>query len=60
LVVANICKGSRRLITYKRIPDSEVVAGSSREQRTRENGVSADELNPFRKGYFSGFKAAFR
>lgn len=53
-------KGSRRLITYQRIPDSEIVAGTVREQRAKENGVNADDLNPFRKGYFKGFKSAFR
>jgi tRNA (guanine10-N2)-methyltransferase len=31
-----------------------------RENRAKIEGVSADELNPFRKGYFKGFKAAFR
>jgi tRNA (guanine10-N2)-methyltransferase len=57
---ANNYQGSRRLITYRRIPDSEVVAGVAREQRTKVNGVNADDLNPFRKGYFQGFKSAFR
>ena len=52
--------GSRRLITYRRIPDVEVMAGVAREQRTTANGVNANDLNPFRKGYFQGFKAAFR
>jgi len=53
-------QGSRRLITYRRIPDADVVAGTARAARVKENGVSADELNPFRKGYFKGFKTAFR
>jgi len=48
------------LITYRRIPDADVVAGTARAARVKENGVSADELNPFRKGYFKGFKTAFR
>jgi tRNA (guanine10-N2)-methyltransferase len=52
--------GSRRLITYRRIPDAEVVTGATREQRSKENGVNANDLNSFRKGYFQGFKAAFR
>ncbi|TVY82003.1 tRNA (guanine(10)-N2)-methyltransferase [Lachnellula suecica] len=65
LKITSVCtqefnRWSRRLITYTRIPDSEVVAGPARELRTKENGVNADDLNPFRKGYFQGFKAAFR
>ncbi|PMD64091.1 tRNA guanosine-2'-O-methyltransferase [Hyaloscypha bicolor E] len=65
LQITSVCtqafnRWSRRLITYKRIPDSEVVATTSREQRVKENGVNANDLNPFRKGYFQGFKAAFR
>lgn len=51
--------GSRRLITYRRMPDSEVV-DHVRKPRIKENGVNADDLNPFRKGYFQGFKSAFR
>ncbi|KAI9051009.1 hypothetical protein LZ554_005117 [Drepanopeziza brunnea f. sp. 'monogermtubi'] len=65
LEITSICtqafnKWSRRLITYRRIPDSEVIEGPAREQRAQEGGVNADDLNPFRKGYFKGFKAAFR
>ncbi|RDL42284.1 tRNA guanosine-2'-O-methyltransferase [Venustampulla echinocandica] len=52
-------KWSRKLITYKRIPNSEVI-NTPREERVKESGVSADDLNPFRKGYFKGFKTAFR
>jgi len=52
--------GSRRLITYRRIPDADVVAGATRAERIKENGVNANDLNPFRKGYFLGFKTAFR
>jgi tRNA (guanine10-N2)-methyltransferase len=48
--------GSRRLITYSRIPDSELVPGEVRQKRAKETGVNADDLNPFRKGYFQGFK----
>jgi tRNA (guanine10-N2)-methyltransferase len=60
LVVISVCtqafnKWSRRLITYSRIPESEAVKVTNRERR-KENGISADELNPFRKGYFHGFK----
>ncbi|KAL2067052.1 hypothetical protein VTL71DRAFT_1476, partial [Oculimacula yallundae] len=65
LEVTSICtqpfnKWSRRLITYRRLPDSEVKEGPAREARTKENGVHADDLNPFRKSYFNGFKAVFR
>ncbi|KAE9376772.1 tRNA guanosine-2'-O-methyltransferase [Stipitochalara longipes BDJ] len=65
LEITSVCtqtfnRWSRRLITYERIPDSQVVANPAREQRVRENGVNANDLNPFRKGYFQGFKAAFR
>ncbi|KAH6663871.1 hypothetical protein B0J14DRAFT_621431 [Halenospora varia] len=64
LQITSVCtqpfnRWSRRLITYRRIPDSEVVASTTRE-RVKEDGVNADDLNPFRKGYFQGFKAAFR
>ncbi len=62
LEIISVCtqtfnKWSRRLITYQRIPDSAVHPGTPREQKAKENGVSPDELNPFRKGYFMGFKA---
>ncbi|KAN0117232.1 tRNA guanosine-2'-O-methyltransferase [Hyaloscypha variabilis] len=65
LEVVSVCtqafnRWSRRLITYRRIPDSQVIASITREQRVKENGVNANDLNPFRKGYFQGFKAAFR
>jgi tRNA (guanine10-N2)-methyltransferase len=49
--------GSRRLITYRRLPDSEVdaekLAAWKKRQRT---GATADELNPFRESYFKGFR----
>lgn len=52
---------SRRLITYRKLPDEEVDPALVAEAwRTREHGVevgtTADELNPFRKGYFNGFR----
>ena len=53
-----VLSGSRKLITYRRVPDSEVVANEPREQRVKETGVNADDLNPFRKGYFKGFHVA--
>ncbi len=46
--------GSRRLITYRRLPNSQVnpeVADS--RQKKQLSGKSADELNPFRKMYFT-------
>ncbi|KAH8598794.1 S-adenosyl-L-methionine-dependent methyltransferase [Bisporella sp. PMI_857] len=63
LEITSVCtqefnQWSRRLITYRRLPDSELGAGGVREQRVKEIGVSADDLNPFRKGYFQGFKKA--
>lgn len=64
LEIKSVCtqefnRWSRRLITYRRIPDAEVVNVLSKP-RVQENGVNADDLNPFRKGYFQGFKSAFR
>ena len=58
-------KWSRRLITYRRLQDNEVKEDEKEGERgergqEKENGVSADDLNPFRRGYFQGFKAAFR
>ncbi len=49
--------GSRRLLTYSRIPDREVAAAPQPLSNTKNHGklegkvmgVSADELNPFRK-----------
>ncbi|KUJ07936.1 tRNA guanosine-2'-O-methyltransferase [Mollisia scopiformis] len=60
LQITSVCtqsfnRWSRRLITYRRIPDAEVIEGVVRKERTAENGVNADDLNPFRKGYFKGF-----
>lgn len=50
--------GSRRLITYRRIPDNEVDTSALEERKAKEQtgGVTADELNPFRRVYFKGFK----
>lgn len=60
-------KWSRRLITYQkradehvRPADLEVWAATRTERATAGNGsatgTTADELNPFRKGYFKGFQ----
>ncbi|KAL2153440.1 hypothetical protein VTH82DRAFT_4595 [Thermothelomyces myriococcoides] len=50
-------KWSRRLITYRRIPDAEVdqEAMKAREEM-KSVGKTADELNPFRRAYFNGFE----
>ena len=49
--------GSRRLITYRRKPDAEVdqVALAERK-RALVDGYTADDLNPFRRNYFRGFR----
>jgi len=50
--------GSRKLITYRRIPDAQVDQPALAEALSRvprDEGQSADELNPFRRGYFSKF-----
>ncbi|RKF71121.1 tRNA -methyltransferase [Golovinomyces cichoracearum] len=52
----NFSKWSRRLITYSRLPDSE-VAHVARQRHVKMTGLNADELNPFRRGYFRGFKS---
>jgi tRNA (guanine10-N2)-methyltransferase len=50
--------GSRRLITYRRLLDAEVPENVLRERKYQANGVSADELNPFRRRYFQGFRSS--
>ncbi len=45
---------------YRRIPDAAVDQAALAESlsRSREKvGATADELNPFRRGYFSKFVA---
>lgn len=51
-------KWSRRLITYRRILDAEVdaTALAQRQERAVTDGLSADELNPFRRHYFNAFR----
>ncbi|KAH0544951.1 hypothetical protein FGG08_000877 [Glutinoglossum americanum] len=56
-------KWSRRLLTYRRLPDKEVVYTEEflrerMEMLGREGfvGATADELNDFRRKYFKGFK----
>ncbi|KAG7413449.1 hypothetical protein ACKAV7_007499 [Fusarium commune] len=63
--VVSVCtqpfnKWSRRLITYRRLPDSQVsqeaLEAYTNRQKLTLNGTSADELNPFRRGYFKKFE----
>lgn len=54
-------KWSRRLITYRKRPDAEVDPAAVEAWQAgllgRDyDGVTADELNPFRKGYFTKFR----
>jgi tRNA (guanine10-N2)-methyltransferase len=58
--VQSFNKWSRRLITFRRkpngeVPDIEALMKARSERRAIEKGVTADELNPFRKRYFEGF-----
>ncbi|CAJ2512681.1 Uu.00g008000.m01.CDS01 [Anthostomella pinea] len=55
-------KWSRRLITYRRLPDAEVDLSALAQQKkmkheAQTNGINADDLNPFRRHYFRGFKS---
>lgn len=55
-------KWSRRLITFQKRADESVRPSdlegwhATRAERHGLKGVTADELNPFRKGYFEGFR----
>ncbi|KEY69851.1 hypothetical protein S7711_08992 [Stachybotrys chartarum IBT 7711] len=50
-------KWSRKLITYSRIPDHEVPQATLAAYTSRQSmGKTADELNPFRRGYFRKFE----
>ncbi|XHG01335.1 hypothetical protein AWENTII_004722 [Aspergillus wentii] len=44
---------SRRLITYRRLPEGQVSDVSSRRQKNDDQGMYADELNAFRRKYFT-------
>jgi tRNA (guanine10-N2)-methyltransferase len=55
-----LCLGSRRLITYRRLPDAEIdksALAQRKKQVDEAKGRSADDLNPFRRHYFRGFKS---
>lgn len=62
LEIVSVCvqpfnKWSRRLLTYRRLPDSEVSPGAvEKAKRELETGIRADDLNVFRRKYFEGFK----
>lgn len=57
-MLTSLAVGSRRLITYQRLPDAKVDPNAMKErtERARDVGVTADELNPFRRGYFTKFE----
>ena len=42
-------KGSRRLLTYRRLPDPEIKGGLSLRHREATLGSNANDLNSFRK-----------
>ncbi|KAI9158837.1 tRNA (guanine(10)-N2)-methyltransferase [Paramyrothecium foliicola] len=62
LEIVSIClqvfnKWSRRLITYRRLPDEQVSRSDLDAYKARQGtGSTADELNPFRRGYFRKFE----
>jgi len=62
LEIISVCvqpfnKWSRRLLTYKRLPDSDISTGAiEKAKKEYEPGVKADDLNDFRRKYFAGFK----
>lgn len=50
-------KWSRRLLTYRRLRESEVPEGALETvKREYEQGTRASDLNDFRRKYFQGFK----
>ncbi|KAI8936359.1 hypothetical protein NX059_006771 [Plenodomus lindquistii] len=50
-------KWSRRLLTYRRLRNSEVPEGAlEMAKREYEKGTRASDLNDFRRKYFQGFK----
>ncbi|KAJ9668584.1 hypothetical protein H2201_001226 [Coniosporium apollinis] len=61
LEIVSVCvqafnKWSRRLLTYRRIPDSEVDGTAVQQRRKYGSGIHANDLNSFRRKYFEGFK----
>ncbi|KAI9840065.1 MAG: hypothetical protein M1819_000258 [Sarea resinae] len=62
LEVVSVCvqafnKWSRRLLTYRRMADSEIVNPEPRPEKKGPTGTTANDLNSFRRRYFEGFKA---
>lgn len=61
LLTTRHLSGSRRLITYQRLPDESVSRSAYQAYRERQHvadtGTTADELNPFRRCYFRKFEA---
>ncbi|KAK2755926.1 hypothetical protein FQN54_005722 [Arachnomyces sp. PD_36] len=60
LEVVSVCiqpfnKWSRRLLTYRRLPDGEVSVAAPRRVKDDPNGKNADDLNSFRRRYFQKF-----
>ncbi|KAL2043594.1 hypothetical protein N7G274_003901 [Stereocaulon virgatum] len=49
-------KWSRRLLTYRRVADSQVEDDLPVRQKMEMKGSTANDLNSFRKRYFEGFK----
>lgn len=41
--------GARRLMTYRRLPDGEVCDITQGRSKADDRGISADELNEFRR-----------
>ncbi|PGH18553.1 hypothetical protein AJ79_00332 [Helicocarpus griseus UAMH5409] len=44
---------SRRLLTYRRLPEGQLSKSQPRRQKEQTNGVNADDLNAFRRKYFT-------
>jgi tRNA (guanine10-N2)-methyltransferase len=52
-------KWSRRLLTYRRLKESEIPEGAlEMAKKEYEKGTRASELNDFRRKYFEGFREA--
>ncbi|KAK2764856.1 hypothetical protein FQN53_006938 [Emmonsiellopsis sp. PD_33] len=62
LELLNVCvqpfnQWSRRLLTYRRLPEDEVSTTEPRRKREEISGVNADDLNAFRRKYFTKSKS---
>lgn len=49
LLIGGISIGSRRLLTYRRLRDEDVKDAQPARQAKREEGITANDLNSFRK-----------